>query len=495
MPMFFRAQNEYPADFWANLIAGNAMLLSAPQEAAGYYRAALASRPQAPVGYCAVGDTLWLQQLPDQAIGYYQKAVRLDPTYARAYSNLGTVLQEQGRLDEAIEHFRKALELDPDYAWAHLNFASALRMKGRLDEASDHYQQVIRVDPQNPVVHHDLACVLVPQGRGEGTGLRRTALGANPPSYDAWSGYAELCLFLGHQEEYRHARGMLLERYAQSSSTSVAEPVSRACSLLPGTADERQKAAALADRAVAAKDSTPAWIYRYFLFAKALAEYRQGRLASAVSLMEGEASKVMGPAPRLILAMALHEYGNQHQGRKALATAVVAFDWHLVHADSHDVWIAHILRREAEALILPNLKAFLRGEYQPVDDDERLALLGVCQFQGRYYAAARLFADAIANEPAVAEELASECRSSCSATHDPTSGELSTNAAPAALARWQAADSARMRPSSTRRNVLAGAGRLEIGCGPTWLSGPVHSRAVQGRLVSVRKKLGNAVAD
>jgi eukaryotic-like serine/threonine-protein kinase len=63
-----RVQNEHPADFWANLIAGNAMLQSAPQEAAGYYRAALASRPQAPVGYCAVGDTLRSQQLPDRAI-------------------------------------------------------------------------------------------------------------------------------------------------------------------------------------------------------------------------------------------------------------------------------------------------------------------------------------------------------------------------------------------------------------------------------------------
>ena len=68
-----RVQSAHPADFWANLIAGNAMLQSAPQEAAGYYRAALASRPQAPVGYCAVGDTLRLQHLSDQAIDYYRE--------------------------------------------------------------------------------------------------------------------------------------------------------------------------------------------------------------------------------------------------------------------------------------------------------------------------------------------------------------------------------------------------------------------------------------
>jgi serine/threonine-protein kinase len=161
---------------------------------------------------------------------------------------------------------------------------------------------------------------------------------------------------------------------------------------------------------VAAKGSTPEWIYRYFLFAKGLAEYRQGRLASAISLMEGEASRVMGPSPRLILAMAQHEQGKKQQARKTLATAILAFDWNAAQADSRGVWIAHILRREAEALILPNLPAFLRGEYQPQDNDERLALVGICQFQGRYHAAARLYADAIATDPALAEVLTSACR-------------------------------------------------------------------------------------
>ena len=52
-PFLRRVQNEHPADFWANLIVGNAALQFAPQEAAGYYRAALASRPGQAVGYCA----------------------------------------------------------------------------------------------------------------------------------------------------------------------------------------------------------------------------------------------------------------------------------------------------------------------------------------------------------------------------------------------------------------------------------------------------------
>src|SRR5258708_34821158 len=60
-------------------------------------------------------------------------------------------------------------------------------------------------------------------------------------------------------------------------------------------------------------------------------------------------------------------------------------------------------------MILPNLPAFLQGEYQPQDNDERLALLGICQFQGLAAAAARLYADAFAADPDLAEDLTTEC--------------------------------------------------------------------------------------
>jgi serine/threonine-protein kinase len=60
---------------------------------------------------------------------------------------------------------------------------------------------------------------------------------------------------------------------------------------------------------------------------------------------------------------------------------------------------------EAEALILPNLSAFLEGKYQPQDNDERLALLGACQYMNRTRAMARLYADTFAAAPSVADDL------------------------------------------------------------------------------------------
>jgi serine/threonine-protein kinase len=406
-PFLKRVLKDRPADFWANLILGNAILQWAPQEAAGYYRAALASRPWAAVGYCAVGDALRLQEGLDEAIDYYEKALEVDPDYARASSNLGLTLQTQGRVDEAIAYGRKAVRLDPDYAWAHHNLANALRTKGLLDEASNHYQQALRSDPNNSEIQNGLRSVLMRQGRAQEVQVAwRKMLESQPPEHDAWWGHAELCLFLGQHEEYRRTRRALLARFGATTSPYIAEPVGRACLLLPGTEDELRKAVALTDRAVAAKRSTSPWIYRYFLFAKGLAEYRQGRLASASSLMQGDASRVMGPAPGLVLAMAQHGQGHKKQARKTLAKAVASFDWSAARADRRDVWICHVLRREAEALILPNLPAFLRGDHEPQDKDERLAMVGACQFHGLYHAAARLYADAFAASPGLTRELA-----------------------------------------------------------------------------------------
>lgn len=56
-------------------------------------------------------------------------------------------------------------------------------------------------------------------------------------------------------------------------------------------------------------------------------------------------------------------------------------------------------------MILPELPAFLEGTHHPRDNDERLSLLGVCQFTDRPVASARLYADAFAADPRLAEDL------------------------------------------------------------------------------------------
>jgi serine/threonine-protein kinase len=188
----------------------------------------------------------------------------------------------------------------------------------------------------------------------------------------------------------------------------VAERAGRACLLLPVADDELRRAAAMIDRALAAGRKKYGSVRPYFLFARGLAEYRRGRLDAAAATLEGPGGALgvnLRPAPGLVLAMARHRRGDREAARKTLAAAVLAYDWGKAKADNQDAWICRVLRREAEALILPELPALLAGRRQPRDNAERLALLGACQFESRHAAAARLYAGAFAADAKLAEDF------------------------------------------------------------------------------------------
>jgi serine/threonine-protein kinase len=55
--------------------------------------------------------------------------------------------------------------------------------------------------------------------------------------------------------------------------------------------------------------------------------------------------------------------------------------------------------------MLPNLQAFLEGKHQPVDNDDRLGLLGACQVENRTLAPARQYADAFAADAKLADDF------------------------------------------------------------------------------------------
>src|SRR5262249_12931968 len=197
-------------------------------------------------------------------------------------------------------------------------------------------------------------------GGGRAAGARaagRRPLAAAPPRPDDWYGYAEFCLFLGQEDAYRRARQALLGKFGAATDPQVAERTARACLLRPAEGDELCQAVALAEGAVAADRSKHQWAYRFFLFTHGLADYRQGRFDQAIATMRGDASGVLGPAPGLVLAMALHRSGQAEEARRALASAVLAHDWRARQVRGPDDWFCHVLRREAEAMILPNLPA------------------------------------------------------------------------------------------------------------------------------------------
>jgi eukaryotic-like serine/threonine-protein kinase len=400
-----RVQKEHPADFRANMDLGDALFRAAPVEATGYYRAALASRPEAAVAYTALADSLRFQNKRDEAIGFYRQALKIDPKYARGQTNLANFLKDEGQTEEAIQCYRKALDIDPNYAWAHLDLANALRDAGRSDEALEHYQTFHQANSKIDYVENILRSDRVRRGQGEEVRIEwKKALDLDPPRHGAWFGYAELCLFLGDDEEYRLARKNLLRRFSDVSDPYVAEQTSRAVLLAPPSNEELMAAVALADRAVAATSAEFAENYQYFLFAKGLAEYREGHFDSAISIMNGKAGTVLGPCPRFVIAMAKYRLGEVREAKKIVATEISLSDWSMEQVRSHDQWLWHILRREAESMIFPNTEAFLKGEYQPQENFERLALIGECRFKNLNCAAAKLYANAFAADPTLAED-------------------------------------------------------------------------------------------
>ena len=290
-----------------------------------------------------------------------------------------------------------------------------MRGAGDTDGAIVAFRRSVALNPNCAVVK-DLAWALAPRGGlEEARAAWETFLRRDPPDHDSWDGYAQLSLFLGNEGAYRRARKALLERFGNTTNDwIVAERTSLACLLLPGSADELRGAIRLADHAVAAGEKPTEPGNPYLRFVKGLAVYRQGRPQEALRWLQESAEKLPNRAgPRLALAMAQFQSGSPIQARKTLAAAVRAYNWNepaaASRADYPTIWVCHVLRREAEAMILPNLPAFLKGEYQPQDNDERLALLGICRSRGLSGAAARLFADAFETDPGLVDDLTTDC--------------------------------------------------------------------------------------
>jgi tetratricopeptide (TPR) repeat protein/tRNA A-37 threonylcarbamoyl transferase component Bud32 len=161
-----RAQRRHPADFWLNFQLGLALHLRGRHlEAAGYYRAALALRPQTAAVLNGLGNALESQGKREEAIAAYQQAIALDPKLAAAHYNLGIALKAQGDRDGAIAAYQKAIALAPKFALAHNNLGNLLRAKGDRDGAVAAFQKAIACDPRNAMPYESLGNTLMELAR------------------------------------------------------------------------------------------------------------------------------------------------------------------------------------------------------------------------------------------------------------------------------------------------------------------------------------------
>jgi serine/threonine-protein kinase len=218
----------------------------------------------------------------------------------------------------------------------------------------DTQRQAIALDPKCWQAHRELRNTLLELHQPEKAHIAwRAWLAQGPRDLESWDGYAELSLFLRDEAEYRRARTELLTRVGIGSSADprVAERVGRACLFLPASEDELRQATNWIDGALASERAKPGWLLPYFRFGKALAEYRAGRPESALTLLDGDTRQVLGPAPRLLLAMVQHRLGKADSARASFCAAVAAYVWDVKRATDREAWMFHLLRREAETVL------------------------------------------------------------------------------------------------------------------------------------------------
>ena len=160
------AQRRHPGDFWINYLLGH----------------------------------FWDEERPQLAIGYFRAAVAIRPNSDQAYAMLAKALRATGDAEGALDAVRKAIELNPESTLVK-DLAKLLAPRGGLEEARVAWEKLLE---------------------------------GKPPDHQSWYGYAQLCLFLGNEREYRVARKALLDQFgSHADDWFVAERTSLACLLLP----------------------------------------------------------------------------------------------------------------------------------------------------------------------------------------------------------------------------------------------------------------------
>jgi serine/threonine-protein kinase len=162
------AQKRFPEDFWLNFQLAAALYgAQRYDDAAGFYRAALARRPLTLAAHTNLGNALNKAGRLVEGMDQYKEALRLDPNYTMAYYNLGIALTKLGRPDEATDYFGKAGRLDPKDPDAPFQTGMCLQDLGQLDEAMAAYRRVIHLDAKYAAAHHNLAMCLRDSGHTE----------------------------------------------------------------------------------------------------------------------------------------------------------------------------------------------------------------------------------------------------------------------------------------------------------------------------------------
>jgi serine/threonine protein kinase/tetratricopeptide (TPR) repeat protein len=304
-------------------------------------------------------DQLGQPGLRDLAEKVCQRVYRRHPGDAQLNLVLAQLGTRGPRQQEALGYWRAFLALRPHSADAYASFAAVLLQMGRRAEAEATVVEAIRLDGRSYRAHSVLGSIRMQQGRlPQAEDCFRTALRGQ---------YPVLCM-----GNYNLAVALLRQDKIDEAEASYKEAVKHYYSHAS-----------------------------YHEFGVLL--YSRGRPAQAVPyLRKAVELKPDSAEAHCNLGHALQNSGQLVAARNAFRIG------HLLGSRRPD-WSYPSAKwfRDAERLVYMDCKlhAVLRGEAEPRDTADRLALAELCAGKRLYVASVRLFTEAFATEPAAAHKL------------------------------------------------------------------------------------------
>jgi hypothetical protein len=263
--------------------------------------------------------------------------------------------QEQARMRQQAEAGARIGE--------KLTQAGLLLSRNRFEEAEEIVNQV-PAHPASAGIFNVLGVVHAHREQWSSAVRNYTkVVELRPTDHEAYHFLAPLLVQTGDLEAYRRHCERILRQFAGTSNPVVAERMAKDCLFVPRSPSDSSAVEKLVETAVAAGPSHQYW--PYFQFVKGLAEYRQGRFASAAEWLQKVLSRTNDTyrtvQAHMMLAMAQHQLKQTEQARVTLAKGLELAETRFpkpgkasLDEQWHDWIIAHVLMREAKALIEGN---------------------------------------------------------------------------------------------------------------------------------------------
>lgn len=118
-------------------------------EALPWYERAVEQFPESGIPLRSIGWLKLEQGQPEEACGYFEAAIASQPAFSWHYYDFAKFLMQIDRPSEAIAQLKTGVLLAPEIAAMHLALGDAYGAAGECLAALDEYQRVLVLEPEN----------------------------------------------------------------------------------------------------------------------------------------------------------------------------------------------------------------------------------------------------------------------------------------------------------------------------------------------------------